>query len=137
MTNRTLCSILLTVFGIVLCLLVIADNTHFWSPQMAVESLTVDFGNVSTTDDVRQEIVVKNTGRSSLVIHRVSPSCSSCIVIQSYPKEPIPPGKQGIIEFTLDVSHMRDNIETSFIIISNAKPQEVAVVKVAANVMTE
>ena len=137
MTKRSQCSAILIAFGFALCLLVIADRHHFWSPKMAVEPLSVDFGDVAATDDVRQEIVVKNTGRSSLVIDKVLPSCSSCIVIQSYPKEPIPSGKQGKIEFTLNISHMLGDVRTSFIIISNAKPQEIALVRVIANVLAE
>ena len=104
---------------------------------MAVKPLSVDFGDVSATDDVRQEVVVKNTGRSALVIGRVLPSCSICIETQSYTKEPIPPGKQGKVEFTLNISHMQGGVETSLIIISNAKPQVAAVVRVTANVLAE
>jgi hypothetical protein len=110
---------------------------HFWSPVMAVELLTVDFGDVSTDDNVRAEVAVKNTGRSSLTLERVRPSCSSCIEIHSYPKESIPPGKQEKIVFSLNILQMQGNVETSFIIISNAKSQKIAVVKVTANVVTE
>ena len=39
MTKRSLLSALLIVFGFILCLLVIADRYHFWSPKMAVEPL--------------------------------------------------------------------------------------------------
>jgi hypothetical protein len=137
MAKHSLYSAILIACGFILCLLVIADRYHFWSPKMEVEPLTVDFGDVSAAHDVQQEVVVKNTGRSALVIEKVLPSCSSCIVVQSYPKEPIPPGKQGKIEFTLNITHMQGNVDTSFIIISNAKPQEVAVVRVAANVLAE
>ena len=146
MTKRSLCSALLTISGILVLLLLFVDSFcfdraivegHFWSPTLAVEPLSVDFGDVSASDDVRQEIVVKNTGWSSLVLERVQPSCDSCIVVQSYSKEPIPPGKQAKIVFSLDVSQMQGSVETSFIIVSNAKPQEVAVVRVVANVLAE
>lgn len=102
-----------------------------------MEPLSVNFGDVSTTDDVRQEIVVKNVGWSPLVIERVQPSCSSCIVVLSYTKEPILPGKQGKIEFSLGISKLRGNIETSFAVFSNAELQKMVVVKVTANVLTE
>ena len=131
------------MFGF-LCLLGTIDYSYclrqansFWSPSITVETLSVDFGNVSATDDVHREITVKNVGRSPLIIERVRPSCASCIVIQSYPKEPIPLGKQGKIEFSLDLSKRHDIIETSFAIVSNAEPQKVVVVKVTANVLTE
>jgi hypothetical protein len=137
MTKHLQYSVCLVSFGFLLCLLVLADHYHFWSPKMAVESLSVDFGDVSATDDVRQEIAVKNTGWSALTLERVQPSCSSCIVIHSYTKEPIPSGKQGIIDFSLNISQMKDSVTTSFIIVSNAKPQSAAVVRVTANILTE
>ena len=146
MKNRSLCSAVLTGLGGIVLLLVIVDHFcfgcvildgHFWSPTLSVKPLSVDFGDVSASDDVRQEIVVKNAGRSSLVLERVQPSCASCIVVLSYPKESIPPGKQAKIVFSLNMSQMQGGVETSFIIISNAKPQEVAVVRVTANVLPE
>jgi len=145
MTKRSWYSGILLTFGLGLFLLLSIDyyrfgsaivEGRFWLPVMIVEPQTVDYGDVTADGDMRQEIAVKNTGRSPLVIERVMPSCSSCIVIHSSPKEPITPGKQEKIEFSMDISKRRGNFETSFIIISNAKPQEFAVVKVTANVLT-
>ena len=137
MTKHILYSVCLLSFGIILCLLVIADRRHFWSPSMSVEPQAVDFGDVSAADDVHQEVVVKNTGWSPLVLERVLLSCSSCITIHSFPKKPIPPGRQGNIVFSLGHSKRNGPMETSFVIVSNAKPQQVAVIEVTANIHTD
>ena len=146
MKKRSLYSGILIVLGLSLFLLLIVDccyfdgsmiEGHFWSPKMTVVPQTVDFGDVVAAGDVRQEITINNTGRSALVIDRISPHCSGCIVVHSYPAEPIPPGKQGKIDFSLDITEKQGNFGTSFLIISNAKPQEVAEVQVTANVLVE
>ena len=134
----------LLAFGLFVFLLVTISSYHirhtvlnggFWSPAIAAEPLSVNFGDVSVADDLHREITVKNTGWGALVFESVRPSCSSCIVIHSYPKEPIPPGKQGKIEFSLDLSRQRGNVDTSFIIVSNVESQKAVLVKVTANIL--
>ena len=138
MTRRWQYTSFLITFGLLLSLLVVLDYCSTFSPSMVVEPLVVDFGDVSTVNDVRRVITVKNTGWwSPLVIERVLMNCSSCITVHSYPKEPIPPGKQGNIDFTLNISTNQGKIEMPFIIISNAEPQKVVVVEVTANVLPE
>ena len=146
MTKRLQYFVFLLAFGLFLFLLVTIGYYHFchtildggfWSPAIAMEPQSVDFGDVSVADDVRREITIKNTGWRSLVIEGVRPSCSNCIVIQSYPKEPILPGNHGKIAFSLDISKRRDKVETSFVIVSNAEPQKAVVVTVTANVLAE
>jgi hypothetical protein len=45
-------------------------------------------------------------------------------------------GKQGKIEFSLDISKRHGTVETSFVIVSNAESQKAVVVTVTANVLT-
>jgi len=136
----------LATFGFFLFLLATIGYYHlrhtvfdggFWVPSIAVEPLSVHFGNVSLGDDVRREIMVRNTGWSALVLERVRPSCASCVVIESFTKEPISPGKQGKIEFSLDLSRNRGDVETTFAVVSNGENQKVVVVRVSANILTE
>jgi gamma-glutamyl phosphate reductase len=114
----------------------ILDNS-FGLPSITLEPKSIDLGDISATDDVHREIIVKNTGWRSLILERVQPSCSSCLIIQSFTKEPILPGKQGKIEISLDYSKRSGKVETSFAVFSNAKSQKAVVVKVTANILIE
>ena len=58
-------------------------------------------------------------------------------MIHSYPTEPIPSGKQGKVEFSLELPERGGHVETSFVIVSNAKPQSTILVEVRANVLTK
>ena len=136
----------LVTLGLFFCVLVTTGyyhlrhamlNSNFWLPAIAVEPLLVDFGDVSIASDLRREVTVKNTGWGDLVLERVRPSCSSCIIVQSYTKEPIRSGKQGKIEFSLNISKRHGKFETSFAVISNVESQKAVVVNVTANVLTE
>jgi len=139
-------SLVFIVLGLLLCLLVYLDRYYlnrsildgnFWSPVTIVEPLLVDYGDIAAADDVRREVIVKNTGWSPLVIEKVLLSCASCITIHSYPTEPIPSGKQGKIEFSLELPERSGHVKTSFVIVSNAQPQKVVLVEVTANILTE
>ena|GEM_PF-3802802 len=108
---------------------------------MEIEPLFVDFGDVSVGDDVRREIVIRNTGRSPLEIEQVRLSCASCLVVHSYPREPIMPGGQGMLEFSLDFSKGQGNIQTAVLIVSNGvdsmNTQRITVVDVRADILTD
>lgn len=136
----------LVVLGILFFLLVSIDRFcfknsllegQFWAPSIALKTQLIDFGNVTISDDVHREVVVDNTGRSSLVLEKVLPSCSNCIIIHFYTSEPIPPGKQGKIDFSLNLENKQGKMRTSFVILSNAKPDSVVAVNVTANVLSE
>jgi len=112
------------------------SNGTFRSPSMAVEPQLINFGDVSAVDDLRREITVKNTSnRNSLIIERVVVACASDFVIHSYTQEPILPGEEGKVEFTLVLSRPSGYVETPFLIITNAAPQKIAPIFVSANIL--
>jgi Protein of unknown function (DUF1573). len=144
MTNRLQYYAFLTTCGLFLFLLLTIGYYHFrytiyessfLAPSIKLEPESVDMGDVFVDGGVRQKIVVKNIGWSSLVLERVRPNCSSCLTIRSYPRKPIPPGKRGEIEFSLDNAKDRGRIKTSFIIVSNVRKQKMIIVEVTANIM--
>lgn len=63
------------------------------------KNTTYDFGKFAETHPVVScNFVFTNTGDAPLIIHQAIASCG-CTVPQ-YPKQPIMPGKQGIIKVT-------------------------------------
>lgn len=58
-----------------------------------------DFGTFSKDDPiVKCSFPFRNTGTAPLVIHQAFASCGC--TVPSYPKEPIKPGEEGVIEVT-------------------------------------
>jgi hypothetical protein len=55
----------------------------------------VNIGTIKTTDTARTQFRFKNIGEKALFIISVAPSCGCTVA--DYPKEPIQPGKEGII----------------------------------------
>ena len=57
---------------------------------------SVNYGKIKEGETLNLEFHFKNTGEAPLLISRVEPSCG-CTVAE-FPKEPIPPGKEGTIK---------------------------------------
>lgn len=73
------------------------------APVITFKTNFHDFGRHYTTEKLRTTFEFENTGGSDLVIHRLTPNCTSCTVAE-YTKEPVPPGGNGTItvELTAD-----------------------------------
>ncbi|HNP22304.1 MAG TPA: DUF1573 domain-containing protein [Panacibacter sp.] len=59
------------------------------------EDTLVNIGRIKTTDTARIKFRFKNTGNKPLFIITVAPSCGCTVA--DYPKEPIQPGKEGVV----------------------------------------
>jgi hypothetical protein len=62
---------------------------------------TIDFGKISVKENGVKEILFTNVGDSPLIIINIQSTCG-CIVVEK-PKEPILPGKTGIITLKYDM----------------------------------
>ncbi|HLS71232.1 MAG TPA: DUF1573 domain-containing protein [Chitinophagaceae bacterium] len=56
-----------------------------------------DFGQIKEGEIAKHQFTFTNTGKHPLQIERVIPSCGC--TVPHYPKEPIKPNEQGVIEF--------------------------------------
>jgi len=54
-----------------------------------------DFGTVMEGEYVEHDFEFKNTGNEPLILKKVKPSCGC--TVPTWPRDPIPPGKTGII----------------------------------------
>ncbi len=64
------------------------------------EKLSIDFGEIPANQPIDAEFKFKNPGMMPIIINAVEPSCG-CTVAE-YPKQPIPPGGEGVIKVTFD-----------------------------------
>ena len=89
-------------------------------PMMQFEETVHDFGNMIQGERVVYGFKFVNIGGSDLVITRVSTSCGC--TVGDFPKEPVAPGEEGVIEVAFD-SHNRKGFQNkSITILANTEP---------------
>lgn len=93
------------------------DTAAFTSMEWKEKS--IDFGKIP--EGRRLEIVYhfRNTGNKPLVISRVEPGCG-CTVAET-PKEPIAPGKEGVIKAAFDSNGRTGTQHKSISVYANTK----------------
>jgi hypothetical protein len=69
-------------------------------PQLVFDSTDFDFGTIRPGDIVFHDYHFTNKGTESLIIFNVSTGCG-CLVAQ-WPKDPVAPGKDGIVRLTFN-----------------------------------
>lgn len=136
--------IFLSMFGLFSVLLIGVSYYHirnsiwygdFFAAKIVLEPNSMDLGDVSSAENIQLEVVVKNQGWRSLTLERVRPSCSSCLSVQSFPQEPIFPGKTGTIVLTMDTSQKNGATNTTFAVYSNDLSRPAVVFNVSANIV--
>jgi hypothetical protein len=91
-----------------------------------------DFGNVKEANGpVSHVFTFKNTGNAPLVIQNVETTCGC--TSPEYTKEPVQPGKSGIVKATFDPSGRPNYFDKNLTVISNAETNRV-VLNIKGNV---
>jgi hypothetical protein len=91
-----------------------------------------DFGNVKEANGpVSHVFTFKNTGNAPLVIQNVETSCGC--TSPEYTKEPVQPGKSGIVKATFDPSGRPNYFDKDLTVASNAENSRV-ILKIKGNV---
>jgi hypothetical protein len=106
------------------------DSTKSASATPAVESSkdvaitfktnNYDFGKIKQGDKVTHEFEFTNTGTAPLIISNASASCGC--TIPEYPKEPVAPGKSGIIKVVFNSAGKTGMQHKVVTLTSNANP---------------
>jgi len=91
-----------------------------------------DFGKVIRGEKVSYKFKFKNVGKSDLLISKVSTSCGC--TVGHYPKEPVKPGEEGIIDVTFDSTHKKGIQNKTITILANTQPNR-TVLRIKANVI--
>jgi len=94
---------------------------------MTFETEVVDYGTIEQGSDGVREFVFTNTGKEPIVISNTRGSCGCTVPVT--PKEPILPGKKGVIKVKYDTKRL-GAINKSVTITSNSStPTKVVRIK--------
>lgn len=91
-------------------------------PVMTFTENSFDFGSIAQGEKVEHTFKFVNTGASSLVISNAKGSCG-CTVPQ-YPKEPIAPGGEAVIDVRFDSSGKKGPQKKTVTITHNGQPNK-------------
>ncbi|MEO6830763.1 MAG: DUF1573 domain-containing protein [Chitinophagaceae bacterium] len=81
-------------------------------------SESYDFGNVEEGPAAEHVFTFTNNGKENLVIQRVQPSCGC--TTPDWSKDPIPPGKTGMIKASYGTQGRPGHFEKSMTVFTNA-----------------
>ena len=93
------------------------DNTS--NAVITFDNIVHDYGTIYQGADGNCEFKFTNTGTDPLVLSNVQSSCGC--TIPSWPKEPILPGKSGVIKVNYTKTNMAGTISKQITVYSNAK----------------
>jgi hypothetical protein len=74
-------------------------------PRLEVQPQKLEFGSMKRGEKLRKVLTLRNTGQGDLVIQKVRPSCTECIIDQP-PLRPLPPGGQMELPVTFLASDL-------------------------------
>ena len=100
--------------------------------KIKFESEVADYGIIEKNGDGNREFKFTNIGKESLILLNVNSSCG-CLVA-SWPKEPIAPGKSGVIKAHYDTSRI-GKFEKTLTVQSNDAERPAIVLKVKGEVL--
>lgn len=90
--------------------------------EIKFEQETHDFGSIPQGTPATYEFVFKNTGKTPLIITNASASCGC--TTPDWTKEPIKPGKTGVVKATYNAASPGP-FTKSVTVVSNAKNSQV------------
>lgn len=79
-----------------------------------------DFGRIIQGEKVSYNFKFKNTGKSDLIISRVTSTCGC--TVGDFPRTPVRPGETSKIEVKFDSENRRGFQNKSITVLSNAQP---------------
>ena len=102
-------------------------------PVLSLEFDEFDFGKVIQGEKVSIPFKFKNTGGSALVIATANAGCGC--TVPNYPKTPINPGEEGVIEVSFNSSGKRGSQNQKVSLTANTSPTT-TVLTIKANVVS-
>lgn len=91
-----------------------------------------DFGKITQGQKVSYSYKFKNTGGSDLVITSAQGSCGC--TVPNYPKDPIKPGDEGVIDVVFNSEGKSGKNEKTITVITNTNPNTKVLV-ISANII--
>lgn len=102
-------------------------------PEFEFEEEVYEFGEVSQGEKVEKTFTFRNIGGAPLIISDAKGSCG-CTVPQ-YPRDPIPPGGEGIIKVIFDSNGKKGKVHNTVTLVANTVPNK-KVLAIKGNVLT-
>jgi|AVFP01.1.fsa_nt_gi hypothetical protein len=106
-------------------------TTNSLVAKISFESQTIDYGEIVQHSDGSRQFTFENTGDTPLVITHVKTTCGC--TVPSYSKEPILPGKTGIINIKYDTRRV-GAFSKSIRVLSNTA-SEITILKIKGTVI--
>jgi len=107
-------------------------STNAALPDIKFEEETHDFGRITQGEKVSFGFKFKNTGKSSLIISAANGSCGC--TVPEYPKKPIAPDEEGIINVVFSSEGKSGQVEKSVTMVTNCEPST-KIIYIKANVI--
>lgn len=89
-------------------------------PAFQFESEEHDFGIIEEGTVVTHDFVFTNVGKAPLVITSAQGSCGC--TVPEYPRDPVMPGKKGVIKVSFDSSNRAGRQDKTVTLIANTVP---------------
>ncbi len=110
-----------------------ADGSNNSSlPDIKFEEETHDFGRITQGEKVTYAFKFKNTGGANLIISSANGSCGC--TIPSYPKKPILPGEEALIDVVFASEGKSGVVEKSVTLVTNCEPST-KIIYIKANII--
>lgn len=98
----------------------VSGKTDTDIPAITFENDFYDFGKIIMGEKVSYSFKFTNTGKTDLIISRVTSSCGC--TIGDFPKQPIKPGESNKIEVKFDSENRRGFQNKTVNVLSNSQP---------------
>lgn len=107
-------------------------NTNTDLPEVEFEEETHDFGRITQGEKVTYPFKFKNTGGANLIISSANGSCGC--TIPDYPKKPILPGEEGVVNVVFASEGKSGMVEKSVTLVTNCEPST-KIIYIKANII--
>ena len=84
-----------------------------------------DFGVINDGDVVKHDFRFRNVGTQPLLISKVDASCGC--TVPSFPKEPVPPGGEGVITAEFNSTNRTGKQSKNLLVFSNAQQDRISI----------
>lgn len=101
-----------------------AKTTTLTTENVAFKSDSYDFGTIPEGPAAEHVFMFTNTGKEPIVIERVQPSCGC--TAPDWTKEPVAPGKQGMVKATYGTQGRPGHFEKNMTVFTNAGVKSVS-----------
>lgn len=107
-------------------------NSNAALPEIKFEEESHDFGRITQGEKVAFGFKFKNTGGSNLIISSANGSCGC--TVPEYPKKPILPGEEAIVNVVFSSEGKSGVVEKSVTIVTNCEPST-RIIYIKANII--